>query len=80
MLSFTFIPLVLNVVMLSVVAPSKVLLKGAPLRQTPSFLANIRLGFKKLPGTNALVIFSINNKERVATTLTTGTNVVKHTI
>ncbi len=49
--------LMLNVVMLSVVAPPKVLLKGAPLCQTHSLLTNIWLGFKKRPGANALAYF-----------------------
>ncbi len=63
MLSVTFRPLMLNVIImlsviiLSVVAPLKGLLKGAPLCQTHSLLANIRLGLKKLPGANALAYY-----------------------
>ncbi len=32
-------------------------LKGAPLEKAPALLANIRLGWKSLPGTNTLAYY-----------------------
>ncbi len=55
MLSVTYKPVILNVIMLSVVAPPTVgHLKGASLGSAPVLPTNIRQGWKDLPGKTLL--------------------------